>query len=84
MTEERLAEIDRIEQKVLVFGGAMMEKFAANIHKGRWDDCDPEWLLDRLQEELTELREAVANGGDVRAEAADVANFALMIADVAG
>jgi NTP pyrophosphatase (non-canonical NTP hydrolase) len=78
------SEYQRLEQKVLRFSGEMVEKLALNDHKGGWDGEDPAWLLDRLQEELNELREAVEVGGDVIGEAADVANFALMVADVAG
>lgn len=46
-------------------------------------DCTVSWLLDRLQEEVTELSEAYCDcdPGKVQKECADVANFAMMIAD---
>jgi hypothetical protein len=55
----------------------------ANDHKGGWRDCDPAWLLARLREEAKELEQAMARGvgSEIRREAADVANFAMMIAD---
>lgn len=48
-----------------------------------WSDCD--WLYDRLREEARELRKELAaddrSGIAISDEAADVANFAMMIAD---
>lgn len=63
-----------------------------------WKDEDPEWLLERMEEELEELRaplkartlvphlgEAVAIlDRESAGEAVDVANFAMMIAAVLG
>lgn len=74
---------------VLGFALEMERKLSKNRHKGDregWVDESSDWLLGRLKEELSELRKAALNGTDedVRGEAADVANFAMMIADVSG
>lgn len=67
-----------------------VEKFSAtmecvlrdNDHKGGWDDCDLSWLYKRLKEEVEELGEVLLSGDEraITKEAADVANFAMMIA----
>jgi NTP pyrophosphatase (non-canonical NTP hydrolase) len=65
-----------------------------NDHKGEWNGMSASWLLTRCRQELGELARAVVRwevGGIVNseeaarrviAEAADVAAFAMMIADV--
>jgi len=72
---------------------AMEERLAANDHKGKygWRNDDALSLLGRLREETKELREAIIKAPNnitsderidmVVREAADVANFAMMIAD---
>lgn len=85
---------------VEAFAKEMEEKLQANIHKGGregWEDDDPDALCDRLVEEVKELTEALrlrrslplgasspAMTSRITQEAADVANFAMMIADVCG
>lgn len=79
-----------------MFAIAMEARLRANDHKGGWGDCQYRFLFRRLLEEAEELREATGihcsacghnpgkkDGRDIRDEAADVANFAMMIADVA-
>jgi hypothetical protein len=71
-------------------------KLRANDHKAHWRHCDDAYLLSRMSDEKMELRRAVrelAEGcrqSDERArelaravieEAADIANFAMMVAD---
>jgi NTP pyrophosphatase (non-canonical NTP hydrolase) len=79
---------------VLWFAGEMEKKLEANRHKGDaegWRMCSPFTLLDRLREETGELSTAMdlippadpAVFPKIIAEAADVANFAMMIADQA-
>lgn len=65
------------------FSGVMLEKLRANKHKAHWSHVDSDWLLGRLEQELKELREAMASGDGLSVvyECADVANFAMMIAD---
>jgi NTP pyrophosphatase (non-canonical NTP hydrolase) len=58
----------------------MEQKLRENSHKAHWRDCSREWLMSRLLDEVEELRAAVTSE-DVAREAADVANFAMMIAD---
>ena len=89
------------------FADEMEAKLAENRHKGDragWAEMNPAWLLARLEDEVRELRAAIAymprcgcrsvsecyhfkrmaEPGVIRRECADVANFAMMIADVAG
>jgi predicted house-cleaning noncanonical NTP pyrophosphatase (MazG superfamily) len=57
----------------------MMFKLAKNRHKTHWLDSDLSYLIDRLDDEVAELKRDPS-----WEEAADVANFAAMIADAAG
>ena len=64
----------------------MVQKLRANRHKAHWltwepDSIGDEWLMDRIEDELTELRMAHGSGTieDVMSEAADIANFAMMV-----
>jgi hypothetical protein len=65
----------------------MEHKLALNRHKGDrtgWLNSEVDLLLDRMDDEVEELNEAVGNLepiAKVVVEAADVANFAMMIAD---
>lgn len=74
------------ERKVEKFSGAMFSKLLANRHKGDWSRCDFGYLLDRLRGESLELERSIGNKTpeEILSEAADVANFAMMIADNAG
>lgn len=75
---------------VLGFALLMEAKLEANRHKGDrdgWIRCSVgDFLLPRLREEFGELCDALPEGApaEIAAEAADVANFAMMIADVCG
>lgn len=80
-------------ESVLWFAGEMERQLRENDHKGGWMECSPRQLLDRLREELIELHQAVdawacdeMEGAShyVVSEAADVANFAMMIANICG
>lgn len=69
------------------FAEAMRRKLDDNAEKGGWEHCYKGYLMGRLVDEARELQECVAGfpvvgAGDVLEEAADVANFAMMIADV--
>lgn len=76
---------------VTLFADAMEGALRRNDAKGGWEDDDPEWLLGRLKQETRELETELVrfeNASDsqktsikVLWEAADVANFAMMIAD---
>jgi len=74
-----------VRPEVLAFALLMEDRLQANDHKGGWADCADEYLLRRLQEEVNELHVAMRDRPlDVGEEAADVANFAMMLADVSG
>lgn len=62
----------------------MERKLIANRHKGGWDRCSKRYLLRRLREEVDELARTGSDKRKTTQEAADVANFAYMIADVFG
>lgn len=65
------------------FSGIMESKLKKNDFKGGWNTYSMEGLLERMRDEYAELEEAL-NGvdpEDIAQECADVANFAMMIAD---
>lgn len=80
------------------FQRVMWDKLHANRHKGAWTGHLPEYLLQRVREETDEMAKALHDlkqcvPGSAREremqsaltkEAADVANFAMMLADVCG
>ena len=75
---------------VLYFAVEMRKKLfePRNIAKGGWRNDSLQDLLHRLSEETDELTDEIRNYVDrdydaIVSEAADVANFALMVADVA-
>jgi len=75
----------RVREPVSWFAEQMEAKLRENDHKGGWEDCDYEYLANRLEEEVEELR-ALEGDPDVKGEkiireCADIANFAMMIAD---
>lgn len=79
---------DKTDTRVEVqrFALAMEERLQANDHKGGWQGCDRRYLVRRLHEEMAELETALQKWpkAEVRREAADLANFAMMIADQFG
>jgi hypothetical protein len=78
-------EAPRLRPSLQWFAGVVEGRLAANDYKGNWDDLSLELLLARLVEEAGEL--ALEIGRDARTrdaiihEAADVAAYALMLAD---
>jgi hypothetical protein len=79
----------RIRGEVVAFAEDMERKLKLNDHKGRWHAESLSYLFSRLHEKLTELEAAIMliRSSDhesvqhVVNEAADVGNFAMMIAD---
>ena len=68
------------------FAGRMKMKLMNNLHKAHWSEADDEYLLSRLKGESVELHEELFAKSTCCPEAiidecADVANFAMMIAD---
>lgn len=79
----------RVRPEVARFAELMEQKLRANDHKGHWLGSSLSYLIARLREECGELIDAVlyeedSTPGHITEEAADVANFAMFIADVAG
>jgi NTP pyrophosphatase (non-canonical NTP hydrolase) len=63
----------------------MESKLAANDHKAGWKGMTVEQVRTRLHEEVEELIHALTSReGGVLQEAADVANFAMFLADLSG
>lgn len=79
-----------VRESVKWFSEQMETKLRENDKKGGWDNCNIYWIIKRINEETNELLNAVDLHRDLGAtkeniirEAADVANFAMMIADIA-
>lgn len=85
-----------VRPSVAKFAEVMEKKLKLNDYKGGWEDCNNEYLLTRLEEEAKELRTLAERYGlgtidednlskgkrnKVINECADVANFAMMIAE---
>jgi hypothetical protein len=87
--------LPRVE--ILSFAFVMERKLKENDHKGGWEDSDTDWLIKRIADERNELKRAYdkyLNSDELHPnidaliqriidEAADVANFAMMVADKA-
>ncbi|HEX9908628.1 MAG TPA: hypothetical protein VGB78_09240 [Thermoplasmata archaeon] len=77
-----------VRREVEEFAEAMELELMKHDDRTGWKQCKVEWLLKRLREETDELeatlRDKNPNGKitRVKEEAADVGNFAMMIADV--
>lgn len=82
MTAKRI----KLRPEVAAFAEEMERALQENEHKGGWRECSRMYLLACLREEQQELYyELIRNPPcdyAIRKEAADVANFAMMIADV--
>ena len=66
------------------FAAEMKKKLMRNVDKPMWRDDSPQLLWGRMCGEIVELKREMDRGGskaDVVKECADVANFAMMIAD---
>jgi|GEM_PF-5191682 len=66
------------------FVDAMVYKLERNAHKGKWESLTVDQAFKLLEGEVEELRREIG-GNSVKTilEAADVANFALMVANIA-
>lgn len=73
-----------VRPEVAWFAEQMELQLRANDHKGGWQGHESGELFDRLHEETDELAECLGDNEyteDTVKEAADVANFAMMLAD---
>jgi hypothetical protein len=85
-TTAKLVPVEGIRPEVLWFASKMEERLRANDHKGGWHECDWDFLQGRMADEADELVALLRSSGITQTEriwheAADVANFAMMIAD---
>ena len=66
------------------FFDAMIYKLRRNAHKGRWDKVGLDLAMERLRAEVEELDSELGFGSttEVLMEAADVANMALILANI--
>ena len=78
-------ELDDLAPEVRTFVEAMVYKLYKNRHKGKWEGMSLDSLENLLRDEVAELHDAIQrqNSTWVLLEAADIANFAMMIANVA-
>lgn len=77
-------ELRGYEPEMAKFLDAMVFKLRRNAHKGKWERVPMVLALERLDDEMGELRSAVVNGStmEILMEAADVANTALIVANI--
>jgi hypothetical protein len=80
-----------LRESVRLFAEAMETKLRENDHDRDGRECEVTWLLERGREEHKKLWQAATDRSsridtaeDVLREAADVANLAMMVADVCG
>lgn len=77
-------ELKGYEPEMAKFLDAMVFKLRRNAHKGKWETVPMALALERLDDEMGELRSAVVNGStmEILMESADVANMALIVANI--
>jgi hypothetical protein len=77
-------ELSELRPDLQRFFDAMIYKLRRNKHKGRWEDMALSDAFPRMEEEMKELSTALDEGSttEILFEAADVANFALIIANI--
>lgn len=76
---------DNLRPQVAAFARLMEAELLKHDDRPGWKECDPQWLIKRLRGEADELAGALLDHSkSVGQEAADVANFAMMIVDVCG
>lgn len=72
------------ENDIRRFMDAMKYKLDLHKGKGRWEDMTVSQAMDHLMAETQELKEAIQGGNlvEVMLEAADVANFAMILSTI--
>lgn len=78
-------EVEPYRHDIRRFVDAMIYKLDRHAKKGRWEDRPIGDMFPLLLGEIKELEEAVAAGNTINTllEAADVGNYALIIASIA-
>lgn len=73
------------DQELKTFIDAMRYKLQKNSKKGRWETYDLAKAFELLRREVNELEQAINEGNsiDITLEGADVANFAMIIVNIA-
>lgn len=77
-------EMGQYAKDISDFVNQMLAKLEKNLHKGRWEGLTINYIMDCLAEEILELNDALEDGDKqaIYFEAADVANFAMIIASI--
>lgn len=77
-------ELKTYVPSLIRFMDAMVFKLRRNAHKGKWENVPLLRAMSALDSEGAELREAVTHGNtsEILMEAADVANQALIVAEI--
>ena len=75
---------EQYAEDISMFVSVMVEKLHKHRGKGHWDKIDINEALSRMHEETEELAEAIKEEDykEIHREAADVANFALILSSV--
>lgn len=77
----------KIRKEVIEFSKDMELQLRKNDHKCGWEHCSYSFLFNKLQEEVKELEHEIKyrriSDEAIIKEAADIANFCMMIADTA-
>lgn len=73
-----------VRPEVALFAEMMEAKLAENDYKGHWSEAPWDYHVERLQQEVEELYDALMQGNPrcIAEEAVDVANFAMFITDI--
>jgi hypothetical protein len=83
MSDVKVTDL-KVRPEVARFALLMEAKLRANDFKRHWSCSSLQYLSARLTQERKELSEAIATRTGVGEECADIANFAMMIADKCG
>ena len=69
--------MDKYDETHRIISNMAGVKMRLNSHKGNIEECEPEYIIKKLREEVDELEEAVANGQMlmITEESADVFNY---------
>ena len=70
--------------ELLRFACNMQQELDNNDHKSGWEGLSPQWIIHRIKQETNELERAIKNKRlrkKIISECADIANFAMMLAD---